>query len=251
MFRRAASEGTRFNRNEVGIDIENQPSEFYFIRFGIVSDFVLFKDMVPSSSLVSLFSRRGLYPAFNKNLQSYIYVSYSNNHAFALHNNNIFSSMKSVAMFSYYFAFLVPSRWTLDAGTFFATLRQGSSAPSRDSSLGREKHPERHIQRIFLPLNLLGIKIPRIAGSICHHHGFHQHQQQQHQQPSPRRYFSSSSAHEPAALLYSDLSFDSEDRDELFTKQDAQAEDHNQRKLSDVRIHVITDKKINCMTMCG
>jgi uncharacterized membrane protein YvbJ len=83
-------------------------------------------------------------------------------------------------------------------------------------------------------MNSFGNKmIMRIAGSMYQYH--HQQQKQQLAHGSSR-YFSSSSATEPAAMLESDLSFESDidDRDELVTEQDEQAEEQHQTKLSDV-----------------
>jgi hypothetical protein len=52
----------------------------------------------------------------------------------------------------------------------------------------------------------------------------------------PRRAFSTSSLQEPmAAVAAADMSFEIDDRDELFTKEDERVEEQIRRKLSDVR----------------
>jgi hypothetical protein len=160
-------------------------------------------------------------------------------HNFAPYNNNynhavVVSSMKSVAILPYV-ACLFDIRRLLCSQDNEQCCASASTQSSYDSSVGgRTNHSERHHQKALIRMNSFGNKmIMRIAGSMYQYH--HQQQKQQLAHGSSR-YFSSSSATEPAAMLESDLSFESDidDRDELVTEQDEQAEEQHQTKLSDV-----------------
>lgn len=68
------------------------------------------------------------------------------------------------------------------------------------------------------------------------HDGIHRQHKSLHSLFLPRRDFSTSSLQEPmAAVAAADSSFEIDDRDELFTKEDERVEEQIRRKLSDVR----------------
>lgn len=71
--------------------------------------------------------------------------------------------------------------------------------------------------------------------NTCFHDGIHR-QHKSFRSLFPRRAFSTSSLQEPmAAVAAADMSFEIDDRDELFTKEDERVEEQIRRKLSDVR----------------
>jgi hypothetical protein len=123
----------------------------------------------------------------------------------------------------------VPPFATLQKNSWISTVGTRSwQGPDSSASPFYRVNPSK---RLYCKRDFTSKALDKTTTNVSLRRGFVNYPNYHDQPLQQQRYLSTSSAHEPAA----DLSFELDDRDELFSKEEEQAEEHKRRKLSDVR----------------
>jgi hypothetical protein len=123
----------------------------------------------------------------------------------------------------------VPPFATLQKNSWISTVGTRSwQGPDSSASPFYRVNPSK---RLYCKRAFTSNTLDKTTTNVSLRRGFVNYPNYHDQLLQQQRYLSTSSAHEPAA----DLSFELDDRDELFSKEEEQAEEHKRRKLSDVR----------------